>query len=79
MTYKGIVKGKLIELEGDVTLPEGTRVSVIPEESATVNIPAPPLSLKAWLQEARQIRSQLPKTSDSVEILRQLRDQRTNR
>jgi hypothetical protein len=79
MTYKGIVKGKLVELEGDVTLPEGTRVSVIPEETATVNIPEPSLTLKAWLQEARQIRSQLPKTSDSVEILRQLREERANR
>jgi hypothetical protein len=79
MTYKGIVKGKLVELEGDVTLPEGTRVNVIPEETATVNISEPSLTLKAWLQEARQIRSQLPKTSDSVEILRQLREERANR
>jgi hypothetical protein len=79
MTYKGIVKGKLVELEGDVTLPEGTRVNVIPEETATVNIPEPSLTLKAWLQEARQIRSQLPKTSDSVEILRQLREERADR
>ena len=79
MTYKGIVKGKLVELEGDVTLPEGTRVNVIPEETATVNIPEPSLTLKAWLQEAQQIRSQLPKTSDSVEILRQLREERANR
>ena len=79
MTYKGIVKGKLVELEGDVTLPEGTRVNVIPEETATVNIPEHSLTLKAWLQEARQIRSQLPKTGDSVEILRQLREERANR
>jgi hypothetical protein len=79
MTYKGIVKGKLVELEGDVILPEGTRVSVIPEETATVNVPEPSLTLKAWLQEARQTRSQLPKTSDSAEILRQLREERANR
>ena len=79
MTYKGIVKGKLVELEGDIILPEGTRVSVIPEETDTVNIPEPSLTLKAWLQEARQIRAELPKTSDSEEILRQLREQRSNR
>jgi hypothetical protein len=79
MTYKGIVRGKLVELEGDVILPEGTRVSVIPEEAATVNVPEPSLTLKAWLQEARQTRSQLPKTSDSAEILRQLREERANR
>lgn len=79
MTYKGIVIGRLVELEGDVTLPEGTRVSVIPEETATIKIPEPSLTLKAWLQQARQTRSQLPKTSDSAEILRQLREERANR
>lgn len=79
MTYKGIVKGKVVELEGDVTLPEGTRVHIIPEEMATVNIPESSLTLKAWLQEARQRRSQFPRTSDSVDILRQLREERTNR
>lgn len=31
MPYKGIVKDKVIVLEGDVKLPEGTRVEVIPE------------------------------------------------
>ena len=79
MTYKGIVKGKLVELEGDVILPEGTRVNVIPEEAGMVNIPEPSLTLKAWLQEARQTRSQLPKTSDSAQILRQLREECGNR
>jgi hypothetical protein len=29
MTYKGIVKGKVIELEDSVTLPEGTKVEVV--------------------------------------------------
>jgi hypothetical protein len=31
------------------------------------------MTLKEWLQEARQLRVKLPNTSDSVEILRQLR------
>jgi hypothetical protein len=79
VTYRGIVKGKMVVLEGDVILPEGTRVSVTPEETDTVNIPKPSLPLKTWLQEARQIRSQLPTTSDSVEILRQLREERADR
>ena len=35
MTYKGIVRGSVIELEGDVELPEGTRVSIIPEPLGT--------------------------------------------
>ena len=64
MTYKGVAKGKVIELEGDVALPEGTRVSVVPEQPVTV------ITLKEWTKQARQLRAQLPKTSDSVEILR---------
>ena len=66
MTDKGMVKGNVIELEGEVTLPEGTRVNIIPEQ------PQHPLTLQEWLREARQVRAQLPKTSDSVEILQQL-------
>lgn len=44
-------------------LPEGTRVSVVPEQPTTV------MTLKEWLKEARQLKAQLPKTSDSVEII----------
>ena len=33
MTYKGIVKGKVVELEDHVTLPEGTRVEVVVKDS----------------------------------------------
>jgi hypothetical protein len=73
MTYKGVARGKIIELEGDVALPEGTRVSVVPEQRITV------ISLKEWLKEARQLRRQLPKTSDSVEILREMRERRASR
>jgi hypothetical protein len=73
MTYKGVARGRIIELEGEVALPEGTRVSVVPEEPMTV------MTLKVWLKEARQLRAQLPKTSDSVDILRQMRDTRASR
>ncbi|SRR5712692_12070845 len=76
MSYKGVVKGRMIELEGEALLPEGTRVSIIPEQPITVNIPGHPLTLKEWLQEARQVRAQLPKTTDSVELLRQKRGNR---
>lgn len=79
MTYRGIVKGNVIELENNVALPEGMRVRVIPEEWVTTRGPEQPLSLREWLQEARQIQAQLPKTSDSVAILRQLRQERANR
>ncbi len=79
MTYKGIVKGNVIELEEEVILPEGTRVSIIPEQQVMINGAQQPMSLKAWLQEARQVRTQLPTTGDSVEILRKLREGRASR
>jgi hypothetical protein len=79
MTYRGIVKGRLIELEGEITLPEGTRVSVIPEEPLAIDSRTSARTLKEWLQEARQVRTQLPRTGDSAEILRHLREERANR
>jgi len=74
MVYKGIARGKTIELEGDVVLSDGTRVNVIPEQPGRISVRQIPMTLKEWLHEARQVRAQLPKTSDSVEILRQLRE-----
>ena len=79
MLYKGIVKGHVIELEGEVTLPEGMRVSIIPEPPSAVTVSQYAMTLKEWLQGARQVRAQLPKTSDSVELLRQLREERAHR
>lgn len=72
--YKGIVRGGLIELEDDTVLPEGIRVRVIPEDTAVKDS-----ALREWLQEARQLRAQFPMTSDSVEILRHLRQERADR
>jgi hypothetical protein len=79
MTYRGIVKRRLIDLEGEVTLPEGTRVSVTPEEPLAIDSRTSTMTLKEWLQEARQVRAQLSKTGDSKEILRQLREERAHR
>ncbi len=79
MTHRGIVKRGLIELEGEVTLPEGARVSVIPEEPVAIDSRACTMTLNEWLQEARRVRAQLPRTGDSVKILRRLREKRTNR
>jgi hypothetical protein len=79
MIYRGIVKRGLIELEGDVTLPEGTRVSVITEELLAIDGRTSTMPLKEWLQKARQVRAQLPRTGDSVEILRRLREEHANR
>ena len=79
MIYKGIVKGKVIQLEDEVTLPDGMRVTVTPEEPIASRVLQPSIPLQAWLHEARQVRAQLPKTSDSVDILRQLREGRARR
>jgi len=79
MPYKGVVKGHMIELEGEVTLPEGMRVSIIPEPPSAIPGPLSAVTLHEWLQEARQMRAQLPTTSDSVELLRQLREERAHR
>ena len=79
MTYKGIVRRSVIELEGDVELPEGTRVSIIPEPLHTAKVSPPALTLHEWLSMARGLRAQLSLTSDSVDILRQLRERRASR
>jgi hypothetical protein len=79
MTYKGIVRGSVIELEGEMELPEGTRVSVMPEPLGTTWVSPPALTLHEWLVAAHGLRAQLPLTSDSVDILRQLRERRTSR
>ncbi len=34
MPYKGTVRGKVVELENDVTLPEGTEVEVVVKDQA---------------------------------------------
>jgi len=62
MTYRGIVKGKVIELEEKATLPEGTRVKVVLQEPFTSSIPEHGLTpLRDWLREARLLRVQLPR------------------
>jgi hypothetical protein len=69
MTYKGVMKGNVIELERHAVLPEGTPVNIIPKQPVTATVPQHHVTLEEWLREARQVRAQLPKTSDSVEIV----------
>jgi hypothetical protein len=57
MAYKGIVRGNMIELEGDVELPDGTRVSIIPEPLHTAWVSPPALTLHEWLAMARGLRA----------------------
>jgi len=73
MTYRGVVKGNVVELEDHVALPQGTRVFVIPEAPAVGHA----TTLRGWLKEARRVRKGLPETSDSVEIVRRLRKERS--
>ena len=51
------MKSGLIELEVEITLPEGTRVSVTPEELLAIDSRTSTMTLKDWLQEARQVLS----------------------
>jgi hypothetical protein len=34
VTYKGVVRGRVVVLEGDSMLPEGARVTIVPEPTA---------------------------------------------
>lgn len=79
MICRGIVRGRGVELEGELTLPEGTRVQVIAEEPVLSSADEGPMSLMEWLREARQVRKQLPETGDSTDLLRQLREGRALR
>jgi hypothetical protein len=72
--YRGIVRGRSVELEDGALLPEGTRVTVIPEGPTDDTH-----SLGAWLRETREVREQLPLTSDSVRILEEIREERADR
>jgi hypothetical protein len=72
--YRGVVRGRLVELEDGALLPEGTRVTVIPEEPTDETY-----SLGAWLREARNVRAQLPLTGDSVETVGEIRQERADR
>jgi hypothetical protein len=83
MTCTGVVRDGRVELEGDAVLPEGTRVRVIPEAApeaaAETREPAQKMDLGEWLEMVRKHREGMPMTGDSVEILRELREERSNR
>jgi hypothetical protein len=79
MTCIGVVRDKRVEPVDEVTLPEGARVRVIPEARVEEGAPKSPPSLGEWLKQARDLRSRMPMTSDSVEILREIREERANR
>lgn len=78
MTCTGIVREGRIELEDAVTLPEGTRVRITVEKRKPRKPPKRE-TLGEWLEKTREVRERLPMTSDSVEILREIREERSNR
>lgn len=72
----GVVRGRRVELDPEVTLPEGTRVRVIPEETPPGGDRETVMSLGEWLRLAREGRSRRPMTSDSTDLVREMREGR---
>ncbi len=83
MGYKGVVKGSVIVLEEGVKLPEGTEVEVTTRgwwmsEEAKRNA-TDKEAFRRLLAECDKLRAQMPETTDSVKIIRQMREERANR
>ena len=83
MGYKGVVKDNVIVLEKGVKLPEGTEVQVVPQgwwmsEEAMRNA-TDKKAFKRLLAECDRLREQMPETTDSVKIIREMREARANR
>ena len=83
MGYKGVVKGSVIVLENGVKLPEGTEVEVITQgwwmsEEAKRNA-TDKEAFRRLLDECAELRKQMPETTDSVQIIREMREERSNR
>jgi len=81
--YKGVVKDNVVILEQGIELPEGAEVEVITQgwwlsEEARRNA-TDKESFRRWLARCRRHREQMPKTTDSVQIIREMREARTNR
>jgi hypothetical protein len=79
MVCTGVVRGRRVELDGEVTLPEGTRVRVVPESGTAEGAASEAISLGEWLRRAHEGRARRPATSDSTELLRQIREERADR
>lgn len=83
MTCTGVVRGRFVELDGDVTIPEGTRVRIVPEQTETSDAEGAgtesQMSLGDWLRRAHEGRLRRPATSDSTDLLREIREERADR
>ncbi len=83
MGYKGVVKDNVIVLENGVKLPEGTEVEVTAQgwwmsEEAKLNA-TDKESFRKLLARCNKHREQMEITTDSVQIIREMREARTNR
>ena len=83
MGYKGVVKDNVIVLEEGVKLAEGTEVEVTTQgwwmsEEAKRNA-TDKESLRKWLAKCSKHREQMEITTDSVQIIREMREARTDR
>lgn len=79
MTCMGVVRDRRVEFEGEVMLPEGTRVRIIPDGAIEEGVPKSRTSLGEWLVQARQGRARRPRTTDSTDLLRDIRNERASR
>jgi len=82
MRYKGVVKDSVIVLGNGVKLSEGTEVEVIVHgwwmsKEAKCNA-TDKEALRKLLAECSKHRKQMPETTDSVKIIREMREERSN-
>jgi len=80
MTCRGVIKNNVVILEEGVQLPDGLRVTVIPEE----DIFSDTTSGDEWLEICDEVREAIKArvdgyAGDSVEELRELREERSRR
>jgi len=83
MGYKGVVKDNVIVLEQGVKLPEGMEVEVIAQgwwmpEEARRNA-TDKRAFKRWLAKCDRHRERMKETTDSVQIIREMREERASR
>jgi hypothetical protein len=80
MTCKGVIRNNVVILEEGVQLPDGLRVTVIPEEEIFSNVAAEDEWLKICDEVREAIRARVGGyAGDSVQELRELREERADR
>ncbi len=82
MGYKGVVKDSVIVLEKGVKLPEGTEVEVTTQgwwmSDGAMRNATDKEAFRRLLDECAELRKQMPETTDSVKIIREMREARSS-